>query len=288
MFPEYPFSSHYHSVDGNRLHYVDEGDSENIVVMVHGNPTWSFYYRRLITRLSATHRVIALDNIGCGLSDKPQEYDYTLQNHIDNLQSLLDSLDITRYSLVVHDWGGAIGMGCATQYPERIERIVVLNTAAFRSSRIPFRIQVCRWPFIGPFIVRAFNGFAWPATFMAVEQPLADEVKKAYLAPYNSWRNRVAVAAFVKDIPLKSSDVSYHTLSRIETGLSHLRELEIPMLILWGGKDFCFDMQFFTEWRERFPDAEYHCFEDGGHYIVEDKFEELAPRIENFLDMRDF
>ena len=203
--------------------------------------------------------------MGCGWSDKPQEYPYTLQQHISNLQVLLARLEIRKFSLVVHDWGGAIGFGCAVENPTQVEKITVINTAAFRSKRIPFRIRVCKWPFIGPLIVRGLNGFAWPATFMAVSRPLSADVKNGYLAPYDSWANRVAIAAFVKDIPLASSHRSYGVLEKIENGLSRLREQRIPMLILWGGRDFCFNKHFYDEWRRRFPEAQRHYFEDGGH-----------------------
>ena len=282
MYPEYSFSSNFFQLGKHRLHYIDVGVGP-VVVMVHGNPTWSYYYRNLIRKLSTDHRVIAVDHMGCGLSDKPQNYSYTLKQHTDNLETLLSGLDIISYSLIVHDWGGAIGMGLATRYPERIEKIVVLNTAAFRSKRIPLRIRICRWPFIGPFIVRAFNAFAWPATFMAVSKPMAKEIAAAYVAPYNSWKNRIAIAAFVQDIPLETEHVSYEELTTTENGLATLRDAKIPMLILWGGKDFCFNRVFYDEWRSRFPNAEHHYFSDSGHYILEDEPAETGKRIAAFL-----
>lgn len=266
------------------MHYIDEGEGP-LVVMVHGNPTWSYYYRNLIRLLSRSHRVIAFDHIGCGLSDKPQDYGYyTLRQHTDNLEALLSGLEITRYSLIVHDWGGAIGMGLATRYPERLEKVVILNTAAFRSQRIPFRIRVCRWPVIGPFIVRAFNGFAWPATFMAVSTPMPKDISAAYLAPYNSWKNRIAIAAFVQDIPLGPEHRSYEELTSTEHGLEVLRDGNIPMLILWGGKDFCFNREFYDQWLKRFPKAKHHYFPDGGHYILEDKTEAAGAKIAEFFN----
>lgn len=264
------------------MNYLDEGEGP-VVVLVHGNPTWSYYYRNLVRELRKTHRVIVPDHIGCGLSDKPQEYNYTLSQHISNLESLLSHLDISSYSLVVHDWGGAIGMGCAVRHPHQLRKIIVLNSAAFRSSRIPFRISVCRWPLIGPLLVRGINGFAWPATFMAVNQPLKSSVKKGYLYPYNSWANRVAVSAFVQDIPLKPSHPSYDTLVEVEKGLQGIAEAGIPILILWGGKDFCFNKHFYDEWLDRFPAADHHYFPDAGHYVLEDKSEVVIPEIYEFL-----
>lgn len=283
VYPEYPFKSHYLQIGNNRMHYIDEG-SGPVIVMIHGNPTWSYYYRNVISLLREKYRVIAMDHIGCGLSDKPQEYQYTLQQHVENINGLLQCLNITKFSMIVHDWGGAIGMGVAATYPERLDRIVILNTAAFRSARIPFRIRMCKIPFVGPFIVRALNGFAWPATFMAVTKRMNKDVKAAYLAPYNSWNNRIAVSGFVQDIPLSPKHVSYSTLEKIENSLSSIKDHDVPIMIVWGGKDFCFDKVFYDEWRERFPDAESHYFPDGGHYILEDKCEEVSILLSNFFE----
>ena len=282
MYPDYLFQSHYFTIGNHQIHYVDEGQGD-IIVMVHGNPTWSYYYRRLISLLSKDHRVIAIDHLGCGLSDKPQDYNYCLQNHIDNLDSLLSHLDVQEFSLVVHDWGGAIGMGVAANHPTMLKRAMVLNTAAFRSQRIPLRISACRWPLIGEPLVRGLNGFAGPAIWMAVTKKMDNETAQAYLAPYDSWANRVAVSAFVKDIPLTQEHQSYSTLKAVEDGLGKLQELNLPMLICWGGKDFCFNRSFYDEWCMRFPNAEAHYFSKSGHYILEDSFNEIAPLATQFF-----
>lgn len=251
--------------------------------MVHGNPTWSYYFRHLVTLFRKTHRVIVLDHMGCGLSDKPQDYSYTLANHIENMTALLKHLQINSYSMVVHDWGGAIGFGYAVKNIRYLRKIVVLNTAAFRSSRIPLRIQFCRLPVVGEIIVRLFNGFAWPATFMAVKKKMTPEIVRAYLAPYDSWKNRVAIYRFVRDIPLHSSHQSYSTLVDIEKKLALLRDAKIPLLLLWGGSDFCFNDTFYDEWLKRFPECQAHYFNNGGHYILEDKQEEITPLVESFF-----
>ena len=282
MYPEYPFPSHFATIDGHRLHYIDEG-AGRVIVMVHGNPTWSYYYRHLIALLSKTHRVIAIDHLGCGLSDKPQNYPYQLQNHMDNLAALLRQLQISSYSLIVHDWGGAIGLGVAGRNPAAIQKLVILNTAAFCSQRIPWRIRLCRWPFIGSLLVRGLNGFAGSAVFMAVTRRLRPEVARAYLAPYDSWRNRVAVYGFVRDIPLAPSHPSYVTLQHVEEGLQDLAAKDIPVCICWGGRDFCFNDHFYQEWRRRFPKAECHYFKDAGHYVLEDALSEIRPLLVNFF-----
>jgi pimeloyl-ACP methyl ester carboxylesterase len=282
VYPDYPFPSHYLELDGGRLHYIDEGAGP-VIVMVHGNPTWSYYFRHLISLLRENHRIIAIDHMGCGLSDKPQDYSYCLAQHIENLECLLTHLQIDRFSLVVHDWGGAIGIGCAVNHISSIEKIVVMNTAAFHSTRIPLRIQLCRLPVVGEILVRLFNGFAWPAKFMAVKKKMASDVAKAYLAPYNSWKNRVAVYSFVRDIPLDPHHKSYATLVDVEKRLPLLRDSAIPLLIIWGGGDFCFNDEFFLEWKKRFPDAENHYFQDGGHYILEDKLIDIVPILKSFF-----
>lgn len=264
------------------MHYVDEGKGP-VIVMIHGNPTWSFYYRNLIHTLKNDFRVIAIDHIGCGLSDKPQKYTYTLRQHIDNALSLIESLNIDRFSLVLHDWGGAIGMGVACSCPERLDKIVVMNTAAFRSSRLAFRIKVCRIPFFGKIIVRLFNGFAWPATFMAVQNKMDEKVKTGYLAPYNSWKNRIATHRFVVDIPMSDDHPSYNTLVEVEAGLDEIKKYGIPLLIVWGGKDFCFNDSFYYEWKERFPNAESTYYPDSGHYLLEDNKDEVNARIATFF-----
>lgn len=174
-------------------------------------------------------------------------------------------------------------MGYAGRHPESIEKLLILNTAAFRSPRIPLRIRVCRWPVLGALLVRGCNGFARSAAFMAVERPLRKEVVEAYLAPYNSWKNRVAVHGFVKDIPLDASHPSWAALLEVEEGLLPLRERRIPMLILWGGKDFCFTRYFYEEWRRRFPEAESHYLDNAGHYVLEDGFDEIKPIIQDFF-----
>ena len=282
MYVDYPYHGRYFRIGDHRMHYLDQGQGP-CVVMVHGNPTWSYFYRHLINALMPNNRVIALDHLGCGLSDKPQNYPYTLTSHIDNLEALLESLAIDRCSLVVHDWGGAIGFGYAVRHPQRIERIALMNTAAFRSRRIPRRIALCRLPLLGEILVRLCNGFAWPATFMAVTRRLAPEVVRGYLGPYDSWRNRVAIAAFVKDIPLHPRHPSYPALLAIEEGLARLRDRSLPLAIFWGGKDFCFNDSFYEEWRRRFPEAEHHYFAEAGHYLLEDAGDQVIPMLNRFL-----
>ncbi|MFC1837303.1 alpha/beta fold hydrolase [Thermodesulfobacteriota bacterium] len=278
---DFPFKPNKINIDGNSLAYLDEGRGSP-VVMLHGNPTWSFYYRNLATLLSNKYRVIVPDHMGCGLSDKPQDYPYLLKTHIDNCEKLLAQLNIEKFSLVLHDWGGAIGMGLAARKPSEVQTIVIMNSAAFRSRRIPLRINICRIPVLGDVIIRGFNGFARGAVTMAAAKKMSPEVARGYTAPYDSWANRVALLRFVQDIPLSPEDTSWGTLIEIEQSLARFKNT--PMLILWGGNDFCFTRHFYDEWLRRFPGAESHFFQQAGHYVLEDAFDEMAPLITTFLE----
>nr|MBF0221191.1 alpha/beta fold hydrolase [Desulfobulbaceae bacterium] len=276
----YGFTPETLRVNGQTMSYLDEGKGPALV-MVHGNPTWSYYYRNLVTRLKDRFRVIVPDHIGCGLSDKPQDYAYTLENHINALTELIEHLGLDEVSLVVHDWGGAIGFGYASRHPSAIKSLVVLNTAAFPLSRMPMRIGVCRLPVVGELLVRGLNLFAGLAVEMAVKKPLSDEVASGYLYPYDSWHNRVAVHRFVMDIPMGPEHQSWPTLTDIEKKLPLFKET--PMLLIWGGKDFCFNDLFYDQWRKRFPKAEYHYFPEAGHYVLEDALEEACSLIDAFF-----
>lgn len=275
----YPFRSHYLQLGSHNLHYVDEGEGQPIL-MLHGNPTWSFYYRNLIQTFSPQFRTVVPDHMGCGLSDKPQDYPYNLETHIQNAYKLIKFLDLKKIILIVHDWGGAIGFGLMTRYPELFDRVVILNTAAFTSEHIPKRIDFLRKGKLGEFLTRKFNLFAWPATFMTTTKPLPKKIKEGYLLPYDSWENRVAVARFVQDIPMNEAHQSFHTLHEIETKLKGLKH---PKLILWGGKDFCFDRHFFEKFVEIYPEANAHWFANAGHYVLEDALNDVTGRIWEFI-----
>ncbi|MGC6424899.1 MAG: alpha/beta fold hydrolase [Lentimonas sp.] len=279
---EYPFASNLLEVrDGVEMHYLDEGTGP-VVLLLHGNPTWSFYYRNLVKSLTAKgYRCVVPDHVGCGLSDKPQDYPYTLEQRIQDVAKLVDHLGIDQFSLVVHDWGGAIGCGLAGRRPEAVQKIVLLNTAAFLSKRIPLRIASIKIPGIGEAIIRGINGFAGPAAIMSVTQPLTNTVKRGMLWPYRSWSDRVAVWNFVKDIPLREGHPSHSTLADVEKGLSKLTEKDIQ--IVWGGKDFCFNMHFYRRWQSIFPNAELQLYPNAGHYILEDGGKDAWTIIVDFL-----
>jgi len=271
--------------DGQTLSYLDEGpaDAAETLLMVHGNPTWSFYYRSLVKEFSPTHRCVVPDHIGMGLSSKPQDYAYTLATHIQNLDTLCAKLDLQRVTLVVHDWGGAIGTGWALKGENlsRVERLVILNTAAFRSKRIPFSIDICRIPGFGALAIRGMNAFARAAVIRAAKTKLPAQVARGYTGPYDSWANRISTLRFVEDIPMHPGIPSWEPMLEIEQGLPRLKAL--PALICWGGEDFCFNDSFLETWKEHLPDAEVHRFADAGHYVLEDARAEVLEKVRAFL-----
>lgn len=285
----YPFANNWHTLPcGQRMHYLDEGQGDP-VVCVHGNPTWSFFYRNIVTELRKTHRVIAPDHIGCGLSDKPPAgaYDYTLAQHVADLEALLEALGITRgVTLVVHDWGGMIGMGWAVRHVEAVARIVVLNTGAFLKParmEVPWQLKFVRQA--GPLAavaVLGFNGFVRGTLAIGTKRRLDPHVRRGYLAPYDSWENRIATLRFVRDIPVDDRDSSFPTAKAIDEGLVLLADK--PMFIGWGGRDFVFDQTFLDEWRSRFPSAELHLEPDAGHLVLEDAGWRLIPAIRRFVE----
>ena len=281
----YPFESNYLNIDGHKLHYIDEGTGP-CVVMVHGNPTWSFYYRNLIIELRKKFRVIVPDHMGCGLSDKPQRYPYKLKRHIQNLKALLDHLAVKETNMVVHDWGGMIGFGCAVEEPKRFKSFVILNTGAFRlpqPNNFPLTIAFCRLPAIGKLAVRVFNGFSRGAAMMATVAPEVSQLEKeGLMAPYNSYSNRVAIHKFVKDIPLDPSHPSYETLLNIENRLSLFTNH--PKQIIWGKQDFCFDDHFLREWKRIYPEANFLEIPEAGHYVLEDARDIVIKTTKKFLN----
>jgi pimeloyl-ACP methyl ester carboxylesterase len=276
---EYPFKSNFFKISNDEyLHYVDEGTGP-VIIMLHGNPTWSYFYRNLIKHFSKNYRVIVPDHLGMGLSSKNPNSKYTLKNRIEQIEILIDHLKIDKFSLVLHDWGGAIGMGVATKRPDSIIKIMAMNTAAFTSKEIPFRIAILKNKFGGHLIQKA-NLFALPATFMAVSKKLKNNIRAGYLYPYDSYNNRRATSTFVQDIPLNENHPSYQTLIEIE---QNLKLIKSPILLLWGEKDFCFTTHFLNRWLEFFPKAKYKIYPNANHYLVEDEASDVTLEIEHFL-----
>ena len=273
MSPEvkalYPFEVREYPTADGVMRFVDHGPKDgSTVLLLHGNPSWSFLWRNLALKLGkAGFRVIVPDHLGMGLSDRPSKL-LRLEDRISAIHGLVDFLGLKKFDIGVHDWGGAIGLGLAGRMPERIGKILITNTGAFLSDNIPKRIAVCRLPFIGRFIVEKFNAFARPATWMAVQRPMNKSVKAGFLFPYQSLKSRKAVADFVADIPMESNHPTRPVLAQVSERLDLLKDKRV--MILWGLQDFCFDQTFLSEFERRFPHAQKLIFSEAGHYVLED------------------
>ena len=300
--PDYPFEPRRVQVrPGIAMSYLDEGPRDGeiaapeVVVMLHGNPSWSFYWRHLVLALRDRYRCIVPDHVGMGLSDKPGDaagasprYDYTLQSRIDDLQALLHHAgvdDATPVTLVVHDWGGMIGFGWALSHMAQVRRLVILNTAAFpmpAAKRFPWRLALGRDSRIGGWLIRRFNLFARGAAWFGTERRLPAGVRAAYIDPYQGWANAISTLRFMQDIPLAEGDRAWPLLVRAGERLPQYADR--PAFIGWGLRDFVFDKHCLDAFRQALPGAEVHAFEDAGHYVLEDRHEVLVPAIRGFLE----
>lgn len=286
----YPFASQWAELEGGRLHFVDDGPTgtthhgaSRTLLFVHGNPTWSFHWRRLILAFRPQFRCVAPDHLGCGLSDKrPRRL--TLDDHISNVVTLIDRLSLGNVTLIAQDWGGAIGLGALLERPDRFERIVLFNTGAFPPPYIPWRIRACRFPLLGQFAVQGANLFSRAALRMTLarRRRLDPAVVAGYLAPYDNWANRHAVYNFVRDIPRTASHPTWQTLARIERRLPSLEDR--PVLLVWGMRDWCFRPDCLERFIAAWPHAEVHRLGDVGHWVVEDAPEESEEFVDQFLN----
>ena len=293
--PGYPFTPKKFEVrPGLSMSYLDEGPRDGeVVVMLHGNPSWSYYWRNLVSGLTDPtpgkgYRCIVPDHIGMGFSDKPDDahYDYTLQSRVDDISALLDHLGVAGpVTLAVHDWGGMIGFGWALTQAAQVKRLVITNTAAFplpAAKKMPWQLSLGRDSRFGAFIIRAFNAFSSGASYQGVETKMPADVRRAYVSPYNNWANRIATLRFMQDIPLHPSDKAWALVEAAGQRLPQFADR--PAFIGWGLKDFVFDKHFLAGFTRALPKAEVVAFDDAGHYVLEDKHDELVPAIRSFLD----
>ena len=289
-YPDYPFTpKHLEVRPGIVMSYLDEGPRDGeVVLMLHGNPSWSYYWRHLVLGLKDKYRCIVPDHIGMGLSDKPSDndYRYTLQSRVDDLTRLLDTIGIDGpVTLAVHDWGGMIGFGWALTHEAQVRRLLITNTAAFplpAAKPLPWQLKLGRDMKLGALMIRGFNAFSAGAARDGVMRRMSADVRRAYEAPYDSWANRIATLRFVQDIPLSEGDPAWTLVSSAAKRLPAYADR--PAFIGWGLRDFVFDHHFLEGFRSALPQAEAHAFEDAGHYVLEDKHEVLVPAMRRFLD----
>lgn len=285
----FPFESHWLDLGTCKMHYLDEGPRDApVVMMLHGNPTWSFYYRNLVLSLRDRFRCIVPDHVGCGLSDKPgdADYPYRLDRRVADIETLYQHLGIKDpISMVVHDWGGMIGFAWAAHHQAAISNTVILNTAAFplpSDKKFPFALWLAAKTPLGNLLVRGLNAFAGLATLVGFKKPVSKAIRNAYTGPYDSWHNRIATLRFVQDIPVTESDRGFDLVKASEANLVNFRNK--PCLIAWGEKDFVFDEPFLRKWRGHLPSARVLSYPDCGHYILEDGGAALVTEISAFLD----
>ncbi len=289
-YPDYPFTPKRLEVrPGIEMSYLDEGPRDGeVIVMLHGNPSWSYYWRHLVLGLKDRYRCIVPDHIGMGLSDKPadRDYRYTLQSRVEDVTRLLDTLGIDGpVTLAVHDWGGMIGFGWALSHEAQVRRLLITNTAAFplpAAKPLPWQLKLGRDMKLGALMIRGFNAFSAGAARDGVVRKMPVDVRRAYEAPYDSWANRIATLRFVQDIPLREGDPAWTLVSSAAKRLHTYADR--PAFIGWGLRDFVFDHHFLEGFRSALPQAEAHAFEDAGHYVLEDKHEVLVPAMRRFLD----
>lgn len=278
----FDFEPHMLEVDGNHIHYVDEGPRDaDPILCLHGNPTWSYYWRDLIRGMREKQRVIAPDHMGMGLSEKPHDFPYCLESHVSVLEHLVQELDLKNITLVLHDWGGAIGMGMAMRHPERIKRIVITNTAAFTDGPAHASIMTAKIPGLGSMLVRTMGLFNAAAMQFCSTSGLSENDRHAYMAPYGNSADRIGVHEFVRDIPLSPTHPSFNFLAIVEAGLKQFAEL--PVQIIWGMKDWVFTPEFLRMWQERFPKARTHTIAHAGHLLMDDAGAEVLEVLREFL-----
>lgn len=288
-YPGYPFNRHYHTIAGLRLHYLDESrQRRQTLLMLHGNPAWSYYYRRLVLALRCDYRCVVPDYIGMGLSARPdrRRYDFTLHQRVADLEDLLRYLQIdNNITLVLHGWGGVIGMAYAVRHPQAVKRLIIMNTTAFHppaGKAVPWQLRISRLPLLGTLLNQGCNLFARGAVKHCVKRrPMPAEVAAAYLAPYSGWLERLAIQQFIADVPLHKEAPAWSTLDQVDHSLQQFSEL--PVLICWGMRDFIFDADFLEQWRRRFPHARLHRLQELGHYLLEDGPEQVIPLVRDFL-----
>ncbi|MFI5322690.1 MAG: alpha/beta fold hydrolase [Thermodesulfobacteriota bacterium] len=281
----YPFTPRFFDAGNFMMHYVDEGEGEP-VILLHGDPTWGYLWRKFVPALSKERRVIVPDHMGMGKSDAPGEpYPYLLRHHVANLEALITSLGLTDITLAMHDWGGPVGLGFAVRHPELIKRLVITNTWAFArwpGASFPRLIEMIRSPRGESFVLEK-NGYVSRAMSGTVNYPekITKEVMDAYLAPFPSPESRKALLCWSRDITVHESDPSWEEMKRIEEGLPLFSD--IPVLIVWGMLDPVLPPSVLEMWKYVYPHADVREVPVASHFLQEDAPGAVLEAVEEFL-----
>ncbi|MBR3707719.1 MAG: alpha/beta fold hydrolase, partial [Lentisphaeria bacterium] len=247
-----------------------------VVLLLHSCPFWIFEFRELIKDLRRDHRVIAIDQIGFGLSDKPRNFDYRIETHADHLDRFTRELGLKDITLVMHGRGAAIGMAVAIRRPEDFKGIVMLNAMSFSEYKLPWRLQACRLKWIGPKIVMNLR------IFQRDFDKLPEKIRAGYYYPFKTPRDQEPVLHFIEDLPSAPEDISAQTMFEIESSLWLLRDK--PCCIIWAKHDWLYTMANFKRWGQYFPRADKHVISKAGRTLMEDAPEEICSHIRNFLE----
>lgn len=275
----YPFAPKYHTLDNAQMHYIDEGEGD-VILFVHGTPSWSYEFRDVIRILSKRYRCIAMDHIGFGLSDKPASYNYTLDQHTSNVRALIDHLQLSSFHLLVHDFGGPIGLAMAETMPERVRSLIMANTWCFSVSDEPeFKKMknILGSPLL-PFLYRYFNfsaKYILPAAF-GERSRLTPEIHQHYLKPFAGSSSRNGTIGFAKSLLRDQS--WFATVYQNIAGISNK-----PALLIWGLKDNFITEKYLHRMQQIFPQAQAVSYADAGHFVLEEKGSVAAVAIERFL-----
>jgi pimeloyl-ACP methyl ester carboxylesterase len=275
---EYPFRPIYFSINGQKLHYIDEG-SGPVILFIHGTPSWSFDFRNVIKKLRSDYRCIAIDHIGFGLSDKPEHYDYSTLKHSVTLQHFIAHMQLTKFTMVVHDFGGPIGLHVAINNPTLIERLVVLNSWLWNSKGDPHFekfSKILRSPLL-PFLYRQFNfspRFVMPSSFGS--HKLSAHLRKQYTRPFADRRQRNGTLAFADSL-LRDQE----WFGSLWSGRRPIQA--IPLLLIWGMKDPVVGPEYLTKFASGFNNTVVRKLYDCGHFPQEEHTAEVAAYISEFL-----
>ena len=279
--PGFPFEPHYielsDDLDGLRLHHLDEGEGSPIL-MLHGEPTWAYLYRKMVLPLASTYRVIVPDLIGFGRSDKVTDIGwYSYERHVASIHQLVDRLDLRDITLVVQDWGGPIGLRVAVEAPDRLARLVILNTGIFRPGP--------NWPTPGFVQWRAFaeSNPDLPIGMIvqgATASDLSDEVVAAYEAPFPDAASKAGAAAFPLLVPMREGDPGAAEMIEVADALTRW---EKPVMVAFSDLDPIFPQRAGESLARRIPGAEFVPIDGASHFLQEDKGEEIAELIAAFL-----
>lgn len=286
----WPHAPQWFDTEDGKLHFIDVGPRDGRpVVLVHGNPSWGYLYRHFIGPLVAKgHRVIVPDHLGFGRSDKPAASSaYAIERHAKRLEALLESLQLTQATLVVHDWGSPLGLWWATRHAGRIAALALLNGFVHRPTQpvpMPLPLKLFRLGGLGELFVKGLQlvlrGFLFGGGTRDHAR-LTATVRRAYAEPNPTWASRSGVLAFARQFPSGPEGDVAALLGTIEAALPALAEK--PTLILWGLHDVVFGPEVLARWQTSFPHAKVVELPNAGHFLQEDAHEDAVPALLGFL-----